>query len=298
MTSASEPGSFVDIEALLRLRHVAQSLPIKEVAANSLPGGMVHKRRGRGLEAADIRHFVTGDDVRLIDRNATARSGTLHVKSTHDERDQTALLIADFRPAMLWGTRRVFRSVAAAEALALIGWRVVANGGRVGLIALSAGEPVNIPARGRDAGMIAVIGGMARAHEAAVQAAITTADTRNVTGLAPILHFAREAMPRGTAVFLASGLDGEDEAFETAVRALDHVCPVTLLRIADAFETAPPKGRYRIEREDGSRITAHASAEKPEFGLRRYANWGISTALIDASLSPEDALRAGALSNV
>ena len=64
----SEPldhsGVKLDIEALLRLRHVVRSWPRKDSPANSLPGGLVHKRRGRGLEAAEIRHFVDGDDVR------------------------------------------------------------------------------------------------------------------------------------------------------------------------------------------------------------------------------------------
>jgi len=63
----SEPldhsGVKLDIEALLRLRHVVRSWPRKDSPANSLPGGLVHKRRGRGLEAAEIRHFVDGDDV-------------------------------------------------------------------------------------------------------------------------------------------------------------------------------------------------------------------------------------------
>jgi len=96
-------GVTLDIEALLGLRkHVARHRR-KSKLANSLPGGLVHNRRGRGLETAEIRQFVDGDDIRLIDRNATARTGVLHVKSAHDERDQTALLIADFRPSMLWG---------------------------------------------------------------------------------------------------------------------------------------------------------------------------------------------------
>ena len=37
-------------------------------------------------------------------------------RTFHAERDRTVILIADFRPSMLWGTRRTLRSVAAAEA--------------------------------------------------------------------------------------------------------------------------------------------------------------------------------------
>ncbi|TXM93858.1 DUF58 domain-containing protein, partial [Methylobacterium sp. WL122] len=76
-----------------------------------------------------------GDDRRHIDRNATARTGILHVRTHHDERDRAVVLLADFRPSMLFGTRRALRSVAAAEALASLGHTV---------------EAVRIPALERD----------------------------------------------------------------------------------------------------------------------------------------------------
>ncbi|CAA2156919.1 hypothetical protein MBRA_02351 [Methylobacterium brachiatum] len=105
-----------------------------------LPGGIVTKRRGRGSEPEDVRLWSEGDDRRFIDRNATARTGQLHVRTHHDERDRAVVLLADFRPSMLFGTRRALRSVAAAEALALLGWRVAADGGRVGLAVATAGR--------------------------------------------------------------------------------------------------------------------------------------------------------------
>ncbi|MFD1333947.1 DUF58 domain-containing protein, partial [Methylopila musalis] len=90
------------------------------------PGGVVTRRRGRGSEIDDVRPWTDGDDIRHIDRHATARTGELHARTFRDERERAALLVADFRPAMLFGTRRAFRSIAGAEALALLGWRAVA----------------------------------------------------------------------------------------------------------------------------------------------------------------------------
>lgn len=280
------PGVRLDIEALLRLRHAARNLRLKNATSNSLPGGLVHKRRGRGLEAAEIRHFVDGDDIRLIDRNATARTGTLHVKSTHDERDQTALLIADFRPSMLWGTRRALRSVAGAEALALIGWSLVARGVRVSLMAIGSFAPVILPARGRDAGMVAAIGGMAKAHAQALER-IGEAEP----DLAPSLRLAREMCPRGTAVYLASALETPGDDFGPALRALDHLCPVQVLRIADAFETAAPAGRYPVARSDGRRMTARPAPMDAAAELRDFTLWNIAASVIDASRTPEEAIQ-------
>jgi len=277
-------GIKLDIEALLRLRHVVRSWPRKDSPANSLPGGLVHKRRGRGLEAAEIRHFVDGDDVRLIDKNATARTGTLHVKSPHDERDQTALLIADFRPSMLWGTRRAFRSVAAAETLALMGWKLVSQGVRVALLAVRSGGPDILPPRGRDAGMVAAIGALTKAHAEALRR-IDDPEPE----LAPSLRLARELCPRGTSVFLASALERRGEDFDAALRALDHVCPVTVLRIADAFELEAPKGRFPIIRGDGRRMMAKPASLDRKAELEAFKRWNIAASVIDSARAPEQA---------
>ncbi|PIL21498.1 hypothetical protein P775_03965, partial [Puniceibacterium antarcticum] len=154
------PGIALRAEALIAMR---AGTGAQEGPLSALPGGFVTKRRGHGQEVADVRAYVAGDDIRHLDRGATARTGALHVRQFQEERDRVTLLVADFRPCMLWGTRRAFRSVAAAEALAMIGWRGVAEGGRVGLFALGAGDPVVVPVRGRVRGMLGVIGGMVRA---------------------------------------------------------------------------------------------------------------------------------------
>ena len=282
MNVLAQVGVGLDAAALLGLRHVSRRMAAPPLTVNALPGGMVNRRRGRGLEAADIRAFVPGDDVRLIDRNVTARTGSLHVRTVHDERDQTVLLMADFRPSMLWGTRRAFRSVAAAEALALIGWRVVAAGGRVALLAFGTGEPVIVPPRGRDRGMVAVIGGMARAHEAAL------ARAGEEPPLSMSLSLARRMMPRGSAVWLASALDGGRDMDEEALRALDHRCPLTVLRVRDAFEVDAPDGTYpfRLAGGDGGTVRLPGGSLGDDV-VARLHGWGIAALPFDAAAAPD-----------
>ena len=61
------------------------------------------------------------------------------------------MLVADFRPSMLRGLIRAFRSVAAAEALVLVGWRVAEAGGQVGAepVAVSWGWHPGAPRSGQ-----------------------------------------------------------------------------------------------------------------------------------------------------
>ncbi len=281
MNPLEAPGVAVDIDGLMALRHLAREgeAPLSMTA---LPGGVVSRRRGRGLETADIRVFQDGDDIRHIDRNATARTGTPHVRTFQDERDRTTLLLADFRTPMLWGTRRVFRSVAAAERLSLAGWRAIREGGRVGLIAFGGNQPVIVPARGRERGMIAVIGGMARAHRAALVSA--TAEP-----LAKMLGMAEEVVPRGASVCLASSLDDPGEGLELAATSLAHRAELTVLRIRDAFECQPQPGSYPFETVTGRRgVGLVGQAEAAEDALsERLRGLGVTVVDIDASQAPD-----------
>lgn len=280
MNPLEAPGVAVDIDGLMALRHLAREGDAP-VSMTALPGGIVSRRRGRGLETADIRVFQDGDDIRHIDRNATARTGIPHVRTFQDERDRTTLLLADFRTPMLWGTRRAFRSVAAAERLSLAGWRAVREGGRVGLIAFGGAEPVVVPARGRERGMIAVIGGMARAHRAALFSA--TAEP-----LAKMLGMAEEVVPRGASVCLASSLDDPGEGLDLAATSLAHRAELTVLRIRDAFESQPLTGSYPFETMTGRRgVGLIGTGDAVEDGLpNRLRGLGVTVIDIDSSNPP------------
>ena len=48
--------------------------------------------KGRGIEFADVREYESGDDVRSIDWNVTARTGRPHVKRFIEERELTVVL--------------------------------------------------------------------------------------------------------------------------------------------------------------------------------------------------------------
>src|ERR1043166_7528147 len=51
--------------------------------------------RGLGMEFAEVREYVPGDDVRSIDWNVTARTGYPHIKKFVAERDKLGYLSAE-----------------------------------------------------------------------------------------------------------------------------------------------------------------------------------------------------------
>jgi uncharacterized protein (DUF58 family) len=283
------PGAGVDLDLdqLLRLRHLAFRMRNAKIPPRStLPGGVVHRRRGRGLEINDIRPWSDGDDLRHLDRNVTARTGVPHVRTFRDERERTALLVADFRPSMLFGTRRALRSVAAAEALAMLGWRAIGEGGRVGMVAATpAGTRFARLGRGSRA-MISLIGEMAEAHRAAL-ASPATADAP----LAAVLEAAEELAGTGSSLIVATGLDAPGDRFdEVAARlALRHDLSVVL--VEDRFERVPPPGAYPYMTVDGDagwiRIGTDGPQARPDDRTGRLRRLGARVVRLDSALDAE-----------
>ncbi len=230
---AFDPAS-VSAGALMALEPQAARALREAVSLAERPGSTATRRRGQGHEIRELRPFAEGDDPRHIDAAATARSGNPQVRSFHEDREYSLMLIADFRRPMLWGTKGRLRSVAAAEALVLAGWKAALAGGAVGVVALTdAGPAVQAP-RPRHRGMAQVAGCLARAHADAL------AHRGPVRALAPDLARAARQVPRGAGILLATGLDTPGEGLDAALAALRARGPLRLLLMEDAFETAPP----------------------------------------------------------
>lgn len=244
------------------------------------PGAFAARRRGSGLDIREIRPFSDGDDFRHIDPAATARTGQVHVRAFHEERDRTVILVADFRHPMLWGTRMRLRSVAAAEALALVGWQVVENGGSVGLIALTDGEAVVERPRARSRAMARVAGALVQAHE---RAEALARRERPVVDLATDLDRAARGAPTGATLVLASGLDAPGAGFEAVVGGLLRRVRLSILIMRDGFERDPPRISLPFFTADGGRRTAVFSASAPmrDDRLRALREVGVAVRIVD-----------------
>lgn len=61
--------------------------------------------RGQGLDFADLREYMPGDDIRKIDWSVFARTLTPHVREYHEEKQLTLWLTVDLTPSMRFGKR-------------------------------------------------------------------------------------------------------------------------------------------------------------------------------------------------
>jgi hypothetical protein len=272
-------GVALGADALIALRQVALSAR-RDPALAALPGGFATRRKGQGLEVADTREYVVGDDFRRLDFGTTARTGVLHVRQFQEERDRITLLVADFRPAMLWGIRRAFRSVVAAEILSVIGWNVVESGGRVGLLAVLPDKLLVVPARGRARGMLDVIGGLVEGHDTALRR--VQAGWTGDPPLAEALLRVDRLVPSGAEMVMASGFDSLGGNFEDRIEDIARRRVPRLIHVTDAVGMSLPKGRYPIRLPDGTRH--HIRKRQNAGGTAESQTWiaGHAAMIVDA----------------
>lgn len=243
----NHPGLRLTATELIALRPPAHSG--RHRPASRRPGAIAAKVAGQGMDLREIRAFAEGDDLRRVDPGATARTGHLHVRSFHEDRDDTALLIADFRHPMLWGTGSALRSVRIARGLAQIGWQAIARGASVAAMAVGDDAPAVLAAGTGAQQMQAWAALMALAHDAA----LTRRRGQHAPSLAPALAQARRMVPPGGQVHLATGPDGLEGA-DVALSQLARGRRVQVHLVLDPAEAAPPRPPLTVS--DGH-VTRH-----------------------------------------
>jgi uncharacterized protein (DUF58 family) len=110
------------------------TLRSRREATSILGGAYSSAFRGGGMEFEELRPYVPGDDVRALDWNATARSGSPFVRRFREERDQTLLLLLDVSASMRFGAGGHSKAAHAAHVAALLAATAARAGDRVGLV--------------------------------------------------------------------------------------------------------------------------------------------------------------------
>jgi uncharacterized protein (DUF58 family) len=202
----------------------------------------VHK--GRGMDFAESRMYQPGDDIRTIDWRVTARSGRVHTKVFEEEREKPVLLWVDLRPSMFFATRGRFKSVVAADVAALLLWKTLKDGDRIGGL-LQNGEHIELkPSRSRSAALhfLRQLSDMTRN---------VAVNRKSADLLASWTRLRRVAQP-GSQIFVLSDFRQANTAALRQLAMLAQHSQVTLIAIQDPFEERLPNtGSLRLT--DGKR---------------------------------------------
>ena len=228
-------------------------------AAPGLPGGHAGVGRGRGLELAELRPFQPGDDVRSIDWRRSARHGLPCTKLFREEREHALKLVVDLGPAMRFGTRVAYKSVAAANAAALLAWAAAEGGDRVGGLAWDGAHWTEARPRARRAGVLELVRLLAAPDPAPAGASVLAnsphreqarSDKKGHTDSENFAAGLRRLVARlgsGDRVVVLSDFRSLDEAAEQSLIAIGRRANCLLVHVHDPFEAAPPPpGRYAL----------------------------------------------------
>src|SRR3954464_12172609 len=98
-------------------------------------GGQYHSVfKGSGIAFSEVRQYMAGDDIRMIDWNVSARMNDVYVKLFTEEREMTVLLLVDMSASGRFGSRVQEKRDLAAEIAAVLAFSAIRNNDRVGLV--------------------------------------------------------------------------------------------------------------------------------------------------------------------
>jgi uncharacterized protein (DUF58 family) len=229
------------IQSLLRQQSSAKILQRgKQKIRAPQAGQHLSVYKGRGMDFAESRAYVAGDDIRAMDWKVTARTGVPHTKVFQEERERPILIWTDLRPEMFFATRGRFKSVMAAEIASVLVWKSWLDGDRAGGMVIGANQHIEIrPARSK-AKILHLLQHLADYSQALVVGG-TQSDRADVSeSLAQSWKRLRRVTSVGSQVYIISDFRGLDDEAEKQLLSVGRHAAITLIQISDPFEQHLP----------------------------------------------------------
>ncbi|MGD8366645.1 MAG: DUF58 domain-containing protein [Desulfobacterales bacterium] len=216
--------------------------------------------KGRGMEFDEVREYQTGDDIRSIDWNVTARTGTPHVKRYVEERELTVMFMVDLSASGAFGSIRQTKNEVAAELCALLAFSAVKNNDKVGLIVFTSQVEMFIPPAKGTTHVLRLI-----------RELLHFSPGQKETDIPAAIEYLGRVTTKRAVVFLISDFLGD--AFEKQMRVLGKRHDLVAVSITDPREiTMPDVGLIELEDAETGEVilidTASASVR------RRYETLG------------------------
>ena len=198
--------------------------------------------KGRGMNFAEVREYQYGDDIRSIDWNVTARSGSPFVKVFEEEREMTVMLLVDVSASGDFGTSGRLKGEVAVEICALLAFSAIKNNDKVGLVIFSDHVEKFVPPR------------KGRRHVLRVLRELLYHQPQGRgTDIAAALEYLTHIQRKRAVTFLVS--DFRDEGFDKALAVVGRRHDLIAVRIGDARERLlPPLGLIRLEDPETGRL--------------------------------------------
>jgi uncharacterized protein (DUF58 family) len=212
-------------ELIRRVRRL--EIRTRRLVEESLAGSYHSVFKGRGMEFAEVRDYVAGDDVRTIDWNVSARMGHPFVKKFTEERELTVVLMVDASGSKRFGTGPTTKMQMAAEISALLAFSAIRNNDRVGLLLFTDRTELFVPPRkGRQHGL------------RVLRELLAIEPQGDGTDIGRALEYIQRVVTKRAVVFLVS--DFQDQGFDRVLRVVARKHDLVAIALGDPREQLLP----------------------------------------------------------
>ena len=203
---------------------------------NELFGGEYHSVfKGKGMTFSEVREYQSGDDIRLIDWNVTARTTTPFVKNFEEERELTVYLMVDISASGEFGSGSQLKRELGTEIAAVLGFSAIKNNDKVGLILFSDSiEKFIFPKKGKS-------------HVLRVIRELLYTDPKNTgTSIGNSLDYLLKVAKRKSVVFIIS--DFIDSGYNSSLKIVSKKHDLIAIQLYDPAEYKIPNiGLAKVE---------------------------------------------------
>jgi uncharacterized protein (DUF58 family) len=188
-------------------------------------GGAYHSVfKGRGIEFDEVREYTYEDDVRDIDWNVTARTGTAYIKKYIEERELTVMLLVDISASGLFGSKEKIKRQHAIETAALLAFSAIRNNDKVGMMLFSSKPELYLPPRsGRSRGL------------RLIRELVAHTPKFQGTDIGGALKNAMQLLHKRSVIFLISDML-DDNDYEITLKIVNRRHDLIAIRILDSNE--------------------------------------------------------------
>ncbi|MBC8311258.1 MAG: DUF58 domain-containing protein [Candidatus Marinimicrobia bacterium] len=195
---------------------------------NDIFGGEYHSAfKGKGMEFAEVREYVPGDDIRDIDWNVTARTGKPFIKKFDEERELTVMLMIDVSASGFYGTGDTLKSDLMVELSSVLSFSAIKNNDKVGLILFSDKIEKFIPPQKGKSHVMRII-----------RELIFYKAEDQKTDISQAIEFVQKVVKRKSVIFLLS--DYLDSSFHKPLCHLNNKHDVVSIKFDDPSEIELP----------------------------------------------------------
>lgn len=227
-------------ELLKKVRKI--EIKTKTLSRDQFAGSYHTNFKGRGMAFSEVREYQTGDEVRTIDWNVTARLGNPYIKVFEEEREISLMLLADISASGNFSSKSDTKRDIITYISAIIAFSASQNHDKTGLLLFSDKvERYIVPKKGKSH-ILRIIRDL-----------IEVKPESNNTNIAKALSYTLNMLKKRSIVFILSDFMDSDFEKQMEICAAKH--ETIAIRVYDPAEEKLPKmGMLNVKDAESGKV--------------------------------------------